>query len=447
MNKYAAEVLEKLKTRMPWEQEFLASVEEVFNSISIVLDRETHYQSYALLENLVEPDRIICFRVPWRDDQGKVNVNLGYRVEFNNALGPYKGGLRFHASVNQSILKFLGFEQIFKNALTGLPIGGGKGGSDFNPRGKSETEIMSFCQSFMLELSNYIGPTRDVPAGDIGVGSREIGYLFGAYKRIKKSFDGTLTGKGEAWGGSILRPEATGFGVTYFLEEILKKQNDSVKGKTIAVSGFGNVSWGVVRKVNELGGKVVTLSGPDGFIYDKDGITGEKVDYMLKMRLSGNDRVEDYADKFGVPFFKGKRPWGVEGIDIAIPSATQNEVSVEDVKELEKNGCKYLVEAANLPLELSAINYVLESKMIYAPGKAANAGGVSCSQFEMAQNASGVRWTEQEVDQKLHQVMAFIHNQCYETALEYGQENNYALGANISGFKRVADAMLDQGMV
>lgn len=447
MNKYAAEVLERLKTRMPWEHEFLASVEEVFNSIGDVLDRESHYQSYALLENLVEPDRIINFRVPWRDDQGKVNVNLGWRVEFNNALGPYKGGLRFHASVNQSILKFLGFEQIFKNSLTGLPIGGGKGGSDFNPRGKSETEIMNFCQSFMLELSNYIGPTRDVPAGDIGVGSREIGYLFGQYKRIKKSFDGTLTGKGEAWGGSILRPEATGYGVTYFLEEVLKKQSESIEGKTVAVSGFGNVTWGVIKKVNELGGKVVTLSGPDGFVYDKLGIVGEKVDYLLKMRLSGNDRVEDYADKYGVPFFKGQRPWGVEGIDIAIPSATQNEVGVEDVKALEKNGCKYLIEAANLPLELDAINYILQSDMIYAPGKAANAGGVSCSQFEMAQNASGTRWTEAEVDKQLHQTMSFIHAQCYDTAAEFGQKNNYAMGANIAGFKRVADAMIDQGMV
>ncbi len=447
MNKYASGVLEKLQTRMPWEKEFLATVEEVFGSISTVLDRDSHYESYSLLENLVEPDRIINFRVPWRDDQGKIHVNLGYRVEFNNALGPYKGGLRFHASVNQSILKFLGFEQIFKNALTGLPIGGGKGGSDFNPRGKSETEIMSFCQSFMLELANYIGPSRDVPAGDIGVGSREIGYLFGTYKRITKLYDGALTGKGEGWGGSILRPEATGYGVTYFLEEILKKQDDSVKGKVVAASGFGNVTWGVVKKVNELGGKVVTLSGPDGFIHDKDGITGEKVEYMLKMRLSGNDRVEDYADKFGVPFYKGQKPWGIEGIDVAIPAATQNEVNVEDVKIMEKNGVQFVIEGANLPLELSAINYIQETKMIYAPGKAANAGGVSCSQFEMAQNSSGVHWTEAEVDKQLHHVMSFIHSQCYDTAIEYDQKDNYLLGGNIAGFKRVADAMLDQGMV
>ena len=446
MNPYAVTVLESLRNKVPWETEFLNCVEEVFSSISLVLDNDQIYQEYGILENLVEPDRAISFRVPWRDDRGKMQVNTGYRVEFNNTLGPYKGGLRFHSSVTQSILKFLGFEQIFKNSLTGLSIGGGKGGSDFNPRGKSDTEVMNFCHSFMLELSTYIGPQTDIPAGDIGVGTREIGYLFGAYKRITKQFDGTLTGKAEQWGGSILRPEATGYGVVYFLDEMLKKDNVTLDGKSVAVSGFGNVAWGAVKKVNELGGKVVTLSGPDGFVHDPDGIVGEKVDYMIRLRMGAADAVKGYADKFGVKFYEGKKPWDIP-VDVALPCATQNEVSGDDVRNMIKNGVQYLVEGANLPLGLEAQNVIVESKIKYAPGKAANAGGVSTSLFEMAQNASLMKWTSTTVDKRLREVMVNIHEQCHQTAEEYGQPDNYLLGANIAGFKRVADAMIDQGMM
>ncbi|WP_304511660.1 NADP-specific glutamate dehydrogenase [Desulfobacula sp.] len=445
MSMYTTDVLDMLKAKYPWEKEYIQSVSEVFKSITPVLDSNLEYQNNRILEQLVEPDRSISFRVPWKDDQGRVQVNTGHRVQFNNVLGPYKGGLRFHASVTLSIIKCLGFEQIFKNALTGLRIGGGKGGSDFNPRGKSDNEIMNFCQSFMLELSRHIGATIDVPAGDIGVGGREIGYLFGMYRRMNKSFEGVLTGKGIAWGGSYLRPEATGYGVVYFAEEMLKNINDNIDGKVVTVSGFGNVSWGVVKKVNELGGKVITLSGPDGFIHDPEGVTGEKVDYMLKLRLSGNDVVKDYADRFKVKFYPGKRPWDIP-CDIAFPCATQNELDLDDAKNLVKNKVKALVEGANLPTTLDAMEFLETADIIYGPAKACNAGGVACSCFEMAQNAIFMNWTEEEVDVKLHQVMKHIHDQCYETSAEFNKKGNYVFGANVAGFRRVADAMLDQGL-
>ncbi len=445
MNTYTKNVLEMLSEKYPWEQEYIQSVSEVFKSITPVLKSNREYQNNRILEQLVEPDRSISFRVPWRDDQGRVQVNTGYRVEFNNVLGPYKGGLRFHASVTLSIIKCLGFEQIFKNALTGLLLGGGKGGSDFNPRGKSDNEIMNFCQSFMLELSRHIGASSDVPAGDIGVGAREIGYLFGMYRRMTKSFKGVLTGKGIAWGGSYLRPEATGYGVVYFAEEMLKNIDDNIEGKIVTVSGFGNVAWGVVKKVNELGGKVITLSGPDGFIHDPDGVTGEKVDYMLRLRLSGNDVVKDYADHFKVKFYPEKRPWQIP-CDIAFPCATQNELNLDDAKTLVKNSVKCLVEGANLPVTLDGMEFLEKADIFYAPAKACNAGGVACSCFEMAQNASFMNWTENEVDTRLHQVMKHIHDQCYETSREFNKKGNYVFGANVAGFRRVADAMLDQGL-
>jgi glutamate dehydrogenase (NADP+) len=404
------------------------------------------YRHNKVLEQLVEPDRCITFRVPWRDDRGILQVNTGHRVEFNNVLGPYKGGLRFHSSVTLSIIKCLGFEQIFKNSLTGLLLGGGKGGADFNPRGKSDTEIMRFCQSYMLELSKHIGVSTDVPAGDIGVGTREIGYMFGMYRKLTDAFDGVLTGKGLGWGGSYLRPEATGYGVVYFAQEVLSVRNDNIEGKTVCVSGFGNVAWGVTKKINELGGKVVTLSGPDGFVYDPDGVKGEKVDYMLKMRLSGNDIVKDYADKFKVDFFPNKTPWGIP-CDIAIPCATQNEVGLEDVQQLLGNRVAYLIEGANLPVTLEGMAMLEDANIVYAPAKACNAGGVACSCFEMAQNANFMNWTEQEVDMRLHLVMKNIHDQCFETAKTFNREGDYVFGANVAGFRRVADAIIDQGSV
>jgi len=445
MNKYAQDVLDMISKKNYWEKSFLQSVEEVFKSISVILEQDFVYQEHRILEQLVEPDRIISFRVPWRDDRGNIQINCGYRVELNNVLGPYKGGLRFHSSVDQSTLKSLAFEQVFKNALTGLLLGGGKGGSDFSPTGKSDNEIMNFCQSFMLELAQYIGPNIDVPAGDIGVGAREIGYMFGFYRRMKKTFEGVLTGKGITWGGSRLRPEATGFGVVYFAEEMLKKKNDSIDGKKVAVSGFGNVAWGVVKKLNELGGKVITLSGPDGFIHDPDGVSGDKLDYMLKMRLNGRDVVADYASKFNTEFYKGEKPWGVD-CDIAIPCAIQSEMNETDVDKLVKNGVKCIIEGANLPLTCEAVTMLEATDVLYAPGKASNAGGVACSGFEMAQNSALLSWGNDEVDNKLKNIMKHIHDLCYDTALEYGDKGNYLMGANIAGFKRVADAMIDQGL-
>ncbi|OIP35759.1 MAG: glutamate dehydrogenase [Deltaproteobacteria bacterium CG2_30_63_29] len=445
MNPYAAEVFTQLKNRIPWETEFLQAVEEVFISISPVLEQNPKFKSERILERIVEPERTIMFRVPWIDDRNQINVNRGFRVQFNSTLGPYKGGLRFHPSVTLGALKFLGFEQIFKNSLTGLQMGGGKGGSDFNCRGRSDMEIMRFCQSFMTELANYIGPDIDVPAGDIGVGGREIGYLYGQYKRLTHNWNGTLTGKGQEWGGSLLRPEATGYGVTYFTAEVLKRFGHDFHGKTVAMSGFGNVAWGVVQKVTELGGRVVTLSGPDGFIHDADGIVGDKVEYMLDMRLGGRDEVKMYAEKFGVPFYPGKRPWDVP-CDIALPCAIQNELGLNDAKNLLKNGCKFVIEGANMPSTKEAVDFLQASKVVFAPGKAANAGGVAVSGLEMAQNHSGQKWTSEVVDEKLHAIMFNIHKICVESSEKYGHNDDYVAGANIGGFTRVAEGMIDQGV-
>lgn len=446
VNQYCQEVIEQVEKKYYWEKEFIQAVREVLISISPVIDRKPIYKEMRILERIVEPERVYIFRVPWRDDKGNIHVNTGYRIGFNSALGPYKGGLRFHSSVNLSILKFLAFEQIFKNSLTGLPMGGGKGGSDFSPVGKSEREVENFCQSFMIGLYKHIGANTDVPAGDIGVGTREIGYLFGQYRRITNLYDGVLTGKGLNWGGSLIRPEATGYGVVYFCEEMLKTIGQTVAGKTAAVSGFGNVAWGVCKKLTEMGGKVVTLSGPDGFIYDPDGVRGEKIDYLLEMRASGRDRVQDYADKFKVQFYPGKKPWGVK-VDLAFPCATQNEVSYEDAKELVKNKVLAVVEGANMPLEPKAIELLLENKILYSPGKASNAGGVACSGLEMTQNSIRMQWTAEEVDRHLRNIMINIHDACLKAAEEYGTPGNYLNGANIAGFIKVADAMIDQGNI
>jgi glutamate dehydrogenase (NADP+) len=447
IKKYYADFLEFVKTKHAGQPEFHQAVEEVVISLIPCLEANPLYLKEKILERIVEPDRIYIFRVPWMDDKGEIHINRGYRVEFNNAIGPYKGGLRFHPTVNLSVLKFLGFEQIFKNSLTTLPMGGGKGGSDFDPRGKSNAEVMRFCQSFMNELYKYIGANIDVPAGDIGVGGREIGFLFGQFKKLTNSFEGVLTGKGLNWGGSLIRPEATGFGVVYFAKEMLKTKGTDFKGKTVAVSGFGNVAWGAVGKVNHLGGKVVTISGPDGFIYDKDGIKDEKWEYMLDLRASGKDIVEPYAKKFKkAEFHKGQKPWGVK-VDVCLPCATQNELNEKDAKEIVKNKVMVVCEGANMPCTPEAIDLFLKNKILYAPGKASNAGGVACSGLEMTQNSIRLSWTAQEVDEKLHQIMINIHNTCLQTAEKYGNKGNYMVGANIAGFEKVAKAMVDQGLV
>jgi len=447
MNSYVSAVLNDLKTRYHWEKEFLQAAEEVLDSLTPIVEREPKYKAHKILERIVEPERTIMFRVPWIDDKGEFQVNRAYRVQFNSAIGPYKGGIRFHPNVTLSTLKFLGFEQIFKNSLTGLPMGGGKGGSDFNPNGKSDGEVMRFCQSFMTELFRHIGPDTDVPAGDIGVGGREVGYMFGQYKRLANEFTGVLTGKGINWGGSLVRPEATGFGVVYFAEEMLKSKGDSMKGKKVAISGFGNVSWGAVIKANDLGAKVVTISGPDGYVYDKDGVSGEKIEYMLEMRASGRDKVEDYAKKFkGVEFHAGKRPWEVT-VDVALPCAIQNEMDGKDAATLLKNGCKVVVEGSNMSSTLDAVKLFVEKKILYAPGKASNAGGVATSGLEMSQNSMRLGWSREEVDQKLRNIMIGIHHSCVTAAKEYGFEGNYVVGANIAGFKKVANAMVEQGLV
>lgn len=447
MNSYISAVLNDLKTRYPWEKEFLQAAEEVLESLTPIIEREPKYQAHKILERIVEPERVVMFRVPWMDDKGEFHVNRGYRVQFNSAIGPYKGGLRFHPNVTLSTLKFLGFEQIFKNSLTGLPMGGGKGGSDFNPNGKSENEVMRFCQAFMTELFRHIGPDTDVPAGDIGVGGREVGFMFGQYKRLANKFTGVLTGKGLDFGGSLIRPEATGFGVVYFAEEMLKTRGDSLKGKRVAISGFGNVAWGAAIKANDLGAKVVTISGPDGYVYDKDGISGEKIEFMLEMRASCRDCVQDFADKFkGVEFHAGRRPWDVP-VDVALPCAIQNELNEEDAKKLLNNGCKVVVEGSNMSSTLEAVRLFTETKTLYAPGKASNAGGVATSGLEMSQNSMRLSWTREEVDAKLHQIMVNIHNACVKAANEYGHPGNYVVGANIAGFKKVADAMVAQGLV
>jgi len=444
---YTNEVFESVKRRNPNEVEFLQAVREVFDSLEPVIEKHPEYRTANILERIVEPERQIIFRVPWMDDKGKVHVNRGFRVQFNSAIGPYKGGLRFHPSVNLSIIKFLGFEQIFKNALTTLPMGGGKGGSDFDPKGKSEAEVMRFCQSFMTELFRHINADADVPAGDIGVGGREIGYMFGQYKRLANKFEGVLTGKGTKWGGSLIRPEATGYGVVYFTQEMLKTKGESMEGKTVAISGFGNVAWGAAQKATQLGAKVVTISGPDGFVYDEKGMDEEKIAYMLDMRASCRDMVKDYADKFsGVKFTAGKRPWSVK-CDVALPCATQNELDENDAKELIKNGCKYITEGSNLSSTLEAMKVIRDSGILYSPGKASNAGGVACSGLEMTQNSIRMSWSREEVDAKLQGIMKSIHNECLNTSKEYGRKSDYVFGANVAGFKKVADSMIAQGLV
>jgi len=445
---YVDEILERVKAQNPGEPEFHQTGEEVLESLRPVIERnEEVYRKNAILERMTVPDRSIQFRVSWVDDQGRAQVNNGYRVQFNSAIGPYKGGLRFHPSVNLSIMKFLGFEQTFKNSLTSLPMGGGKGGSDFDPRGKSDREVMAFCQAFMSELYKYVGADIDVPAGDIGVGAREVGYLFGQYKRLTNTYEGVLTGKGMSYGGSLIRPEATGFGAVYYVNEMLQSFGDTIKGKTFAVSGFGNVAWGTVKKIAELGGKVLTISGPDGYVYDEDGIsTDEKINFMLTMRASGRDKVQDYADKFGVPFFPGQKPWGVKA-DVLMPCATQNEIRMPEAQQIVANGTKYYVEVANMPTTNDAMAYLKANGVTVAPSKAVNAGGVSVSGLEMSQNSMRYNWTAEEVDAKLKQIMKNIYWNSYNAAKEYGMEGDLVAGANIAGFQKVADAMIAQGIV
>jgi len=438
--------MEGVIARNAGEKEFHQAVLEVAEVIIPFIEENPIYEDAKILERLVEPERVIMFRVPWQDDKGEFQLNKGYRIEFNSAIGPYKGGLRFHPSVNLSILKFLGFEQILKNSLTTLPMGGGKGGSDFNPKGKSDNEIMRFCQSFMSELFRHIGPNTDVPAGDIGVGGREIGYLFGQYKRLRNEFTGVLTGKGREWGGSLMRPEATGFGNVYFAKEMLATKGKTFEGKTVAVSGFGNVAWGATIKATQLGAKVVTISGPDGYIYDPDGISGEKIEYMLELRATNNDIVQPYAEEFGVEFFAGKRPWE-QKVDIALPCATQNELNENDAKQLVENGVICVSEGANMPCTPDAIHVFHKAKILYAPGKASNAGGVAVSGLEMSQNSLRFGWTAEEVDQKLHRIMKDIHEACNKYGKEDDNFVDYVKGANIAGFVKIADAMLAQGLV
>ena len=439
-------ILKTLETKHPGEKEYLQAVKEVLISIEDIYNQHPEFEKARIIERLVEPDRIFTFKVPWVDDKGDVQVNIGYRVQFNNAIGPYKGGLRFHASVNLSILKFLGFEQTFKNALTTLPMGGGKGGSDFSIRGKSNGEIMRFCQAFMLELWRHIGADTDVPAGDIGVGSREIGYLYGMYRKLARENTGTFTGKGLEYGGSLIRPEATGFGGLYFVDQMLKNQGLSIEGKTIAISGFGNVAWGAALKATELGGKVVTISGPDGYVYDPAGISGEKIDYMLDLRATGEDIVAPYAEKYKVEFFPEKRPWE-QKVDIALPCATQNELNESDAQMLIDNQVMCVAEISNMGCTAKAVDLFVDEKILFAPGKAVNAGGVSTSGLEMTQNAMHLQWNASEVDAQLLQIMQNIHQQC----IVYGKQKdgyiNYVKGANIAGFMKVAKAMMAQGIV
>ena len=440
-------ILQSLEAKHPGESEYLQAVREVLLSIEDIYNEHPEFEKARIIERLVEPDRIITFRVPWMDDNGNIQVNLGHRVQCNNAFGPYKGGIRFHPSVNLSILKFLGFEQTFKNALTTLPMGGAKGGSDFAPRGRSENEIMRFCQSFILELWRNLGPDQDVPAGDIGVGGREVGYMYGMFKKLTREHTGTMTGKGLEFGGSILRPEATGFGALYFVKQMLADYDMDIAGKTVAVSGFGNVAWGAVKKATEMGAKVVTLSGPDGYIYDPKGVSGEKIDYMLELRLSGNDIVAPYAERYPeATFFAGKKPWE-QAVDIALPCATQNELNAHDAEMLCANGVKLVAEVSNMGCTAEAVDYFIEHKMPFAPGKAVNSGGVATSGLEMTQNAMHISWTAKEVDERLHHIMAAVHDQC----VRYGRANdgtiNFVRGANVAGFMKVAHAMMAQGLV
>lgn len=440
-------ILTKLEEKHPGEVEYLQAVKEVLETIEDFYNENPRYEEEQIIERLVEPDRILTFKVPWVNDNGKIEVNIGYRVEFNNAIGPYKGGLRFHPSVNLSILKFLGFEQIFKNSLTSLPMGGGKGGSDFDPKGKSDREVMRFCQSYMTELIHLIGPDTDVPAGDIGVGAREIGYMFGYYKKFTRHHDGVFTGKGMSWGGSLIRPEATGFGGVYFVNHMLKTKNIDIKGKTVAISGFGNVAWGAALKATELGAKVVTISGPDGYIYDEEGISGEKIDYMNALLQTRNNVVAPFAEKYkSAKFISGKKPWECK-VDIALTCAIQNELNGQDAEMLLKNGCICIGEISNMGCTPEAIATFEKARALYAPGKAVNAGGVAVSGLEMTQNSAHLNWSAQEVDGKLFSIMENIHTAC----VKYGKEKdgyvNYVKGANIAGFVKVADAMLAQGVI
>ena len=438
--------MQGLEQKHPGELEYLQAVREVLESIKDVYNQHPEFEKAKIIERIVEPERIVTFRVPWVDDKGEVQVNLGYRVQFNSAIGPYKGGLRFHSSVNLSILKFLGFEQTFKNALTTLPMGGGKGGSDFSIRGKSDNEVMKFCQAFMTELYRHIGPDEDVPAGDIGVGAREIGYLFGQYKKLTHQFQGVLTGKGMEWGGSILRPEATGYGALYFVHQMLEEHGLDIKGKTIALSGFGNVAWGAAKKATELGAKVITISGPDGYIYDPAGLDAEKIEFMLELRASGNDVCQPYEEEFdGATFFPGKKPWEQKA-DIYLPCATQNELNGADADAILANKPMCVAEVSNMGCTAEAVNKFIAAKQLFAPGKAVNAGGVATSGLEMTQNSERIAWTGAEVDEKLHRIMSNIHGQC----VKYGKEGdyvNYVKGANVAGFMKVANAMMAQGVV
>ena len=448
MSKYIDRVLAEVKEKNANEPEFLQTVEEVLESLAPIVDAHPEYEKVALLERMVEPERTIEFRVPWVDDNGQTHVNRGYLVQFNGAIGPYKGGLRFAPNVTLSVMKFLGFEQTFKNSLTTLPMGGAKGGSDFDPNGKSDAEVMRFCQSFMTELYRHIGPDIDVPAGDLGVGAREIGYMYGQYRKLKGAFEnGVITGKGMSFGGSLIRPEATGFGAVYYVEAVMKHENDTIEGKTVAVSGFGNVAWGIVTKLAELGAKAVTLSGPDGYIYDPEGITTkEKIDYMLEMRASGRNRVQDYADKFGVEFFPGQKPFG-QKVDIVMPAAMQNDVRMGEAEQIVANGTKYYIEVANMPTTNDALKYLMsQPNMVVAPSKAVNAGGVLVSGHEMSQNSMRYAWTAEEVDEKLHRIMTGIHDTSAATAEKYGLGYNLVAGANLAGFQKVADAMMAQGI-
>lgn len=447
MNAYIERIIDSVKKRDANEPEFIQTVEEVLYTLEPMIEKHPEYEKAGLLERMVEPERVISFKVSWVDDNGVVQVNRGYRVQFNGAIGPYKGGLRFHPTVNLSIMKFLAFEQTFKDSLTGLPIGGAKGGSDFDPRGKSDMEIMRFCQAFMTELYRHIGPDVDVPAGDIGVGGREIGYLYGQYRRIRGAFEnGVLTGKGIPYGGSLARTEATGYGAVYYAQEVLNHFGEQVAGKTFVVSGFGNVAWGVVQKVNHLGGKVVAISGPDGYIYDPNGVVGEKEEFMLEMRNSGRDKVQDYADKFGVEFFPKQKPWGVKA-DVYMPCATQNEINMDEAKKIVASGSKYYIEVANMPTTNEALKFIQDSGMIVAPSKAVNAGGVATSALEMAQNSMRYSWSFEEVDAKLHGIMKTIYSMSVAAAEEAGLGYNLVAGANLAGFKKVADAMMAQGII
>ena len=447
MNSYAEQVLNSLNNRYPWEKEFLQSAKEVIETLGKLLDRDARYQKYRILERITTPDRIVIFQVPWLDDKGDIQVNTGYRVQFNNAIGPYKGGLRFHPSVNLSILKFLGFEQIFKNSLTTLPMGGGKGGSDFDPKGKSENEVMRFCQNFMRELYRHIGADTDVPAGDIGVGAREIGFLNGQFKRIVNTNECVLTGKGLAWGGSLVRPEATGYGNVYFATEMLATRGMDFAGKTVLVSGSGNVAQFAVKKATELGAKVISMSDSSGTVIDKDGINAEKLAWIQELKNVRRGRIREYAEAFkGVEYFEGARPWQLAACDVALPCATQNELNADDANALVKNGCVCVSEGANMPSTPEAVEIIQNAGALFGPGKAANAGGVATSGLEMSQNAIRLSWSAEEVDQKLHGIMKNIHAAARSAAEEFGEKDNYVLGANIAGFRKVAEAMIAQGI-